>query len=466
MKRMITISCKKISTYALLLAAISFPLGKMHANDFFFGDVFSDGEADVETEEPPAETPGTFGSPLKSVRSPRHRDINYCLITNQNIVQIPRKLYFYATPFYQKVSRMEFLSEHIDRQAFENFIIPKIPPADQDDVKVILDKAFPIFERFTTQERKVGAQFKFDFPFKKWTFSLQVPLLASIRNLWVPVPDQEALRKILLTLPKDGVLKPDAIEAKLAETPFHIGFGDMRLRASFIPIKSQLITSRVGATLTVPTSRVFESLVRKTQTKEEAALRFEDVDFDNPESVKKAFSQVVKTFQGVSLRPSLGIGHWGMGVFVDSSIPLFEDTLKFWHKASFDYFLSSYEFRYIISSLHAFPQEKGVSLTPGSVIHSVFGSDYKFSDSWKLTVFYDLYYQCEEHIRKVKILNNALSFYNVSDIEKPRATQQKVGLNFAYLGQGWDMLVGGERVIDREGIGRGWSVFSEISCSF
>ena len=81
-------------------------------------------------------------------------------------------------------------------------------------------------------------------------------------------------------------------------------------------------------------------------------------------------------------------------------------------------------------------------------------------------IYHDLYYQCEEHIRRTHIKNEFLPFYNITDIEKPRASQHKIGLDLTYLGKGWDLLVGGERVIKHEGIGRGWSVFSEIACSF
>lgn len=455
---------KLFLTFTLLCSVLSQSLSIVHADIIDDEFDFVDEEGEIETTN--------VRKPLQSVRSPRHRDLLYCLPTNQkfDFEFAKKKTYLAVTPVLSRSTRMEFLADHINLTDLRGFLYDVTPPSKQSELGAMLDDFLPIFRRFTDQEWKGGVKFNFDFPFDRWTFSLETPFLLSLRNLWVPTPDQKRTREIFARMPSDGPLKPKEVEAKLAELPYKIGFGDTRLKFGFVPIKSQLISTMLGFSFNAPTSRLFDPL-KKTQTPEQAGLQFQEifnqVSGENGDAnLKKIFYQTITTLQQISLRPSLGIGHWGTGVFAHSLIPLFEDSIHFWHKVSFDYFLPGHDLRYIISSEHTFPQEKEVILTPGSVIHSVVGGDFKIASSCKIGLYHDWYYQCEEHIRKAHIKSEFLSYYNISDIEKPRAHQYKLGADFTYLGKGWELLLGGERVITHAGIGRGWSVFSEITCTF
>lgn len=464
MKKMMRHYGKLFFASALVCSALTLPVHKMYADIFDDEFDFADDEGETETTN--------VRKPLQSVRSPRHRDILYCLPTNQkfDFEFAKKKTHLAVTPVLHKASRMEFLADHINIPDLKGFLYDVTPPSEQANLGTVLDSFLPIFRRFTDQEWKAGFKFNFDFPFQRWTFSLESPFLISLRNLWVPTPDQHKTRQIFSQMPKDGPLKPEEVEAKLAELPYKVGFGDTRLKFGFVPIKSQLISTLLGFSFIAPTSRLFDPL-KKTQTPEQAGLQFDEIlnqvnGSKGDENLKKIFYQTIATLQHISLRPSLGTGHWGTGGFAHSLIPLFEDTISFWHKVSFDYFLPGHDLRYIISSEHTFPQEKEVILTPGSVIHSVVGGDFKVSSACKVGLYHDLYYQCEEHIRKAHIKSEFLSNYKVSDIEKPRAHQYKLGADFSYLGKGWELLLGGERVITHAGIGRGWSLFSEITCTF
>jgi len=432
------------------------------------GDELLDlGELEDVISEPEAEEAGTLGNPLVSVRSPRHRDIFYLLPTNHPFMVKDRKGHFFLKPFYNKASRMEYLSEKIDRLTTMDFIKTVVPPAERTKINSIIDTCWPIFERFTTQERKAGMIGSFYFPFKKWNFEFELPLLLSIRNLWLPETDQKLLRKTMRAMvPASGPLTPEQFEAELAQTPYRVGLGDTHLKFGFIPIKSQVIVAQLGVQVIVPTSRFFNP-VRRTQTDAQAAVQFKDIVADqSDENFRKMFYQTVDTLQGISLRPSLGVGHAGVGCFVNTYIPIFEDVFEFWTRSSFDSFLKAQELRYIISDLHTFPQEKKLKVNPGSIFHTVVGADLKGAPWWRLGAYYDFYFQCQERLVKAYIGTEYLPHYKVTDVIRPSATQQKLGGALTFFSHGWELAVGGERVVNHERIGRGWSVFSEFSYSF
>ena len=126
---------KSLTASLMLCSALVLPLCSIKAA--FIDDIFDEydfGDDETTIESSPRK-------PLKSVRSPRHRDILYCLPTNQkfNFEFAPKKTHLAVTPVLNKSSRMEFLADHINVTDLKNFLYDVTPPSEQAGLNKVLD---------------------------------------------------------------------------------------------------------------------------------------------------------------------------------------------------------------------------------------------------------------------------------------------------------------------------------------
>lgn len=156
--------------------------------------------------------------------------------------------------FYNQTSRMNFTEDSTCLQSYLDifdsntlqklsFIPEFFPNSSIDPIRIL-----PLFQNMTIQDRQAGCMFYGAKRYKKFYFSLTIPLLYHERNFYMTEEEQEAIIKAA------GIQTTD--DEYISEEHFisdRIGIGDTRIIIGFPVTKDRNLSVDVGAQITIPT---------------------------------------------------------------------------------------------------------------------------------------------------------------------------------------------------------------------
>lgn len=189
-------------------------------------------------------------------------------------------------------------------------------------------EALPFLEKITVQEHRIGGMINVGLRRGRWGVQLDTVLQLAERNYWMSKKNRNTLSAIL------GIEEDTRLNDVMK---MRFGLSDTRLKLGYTVIDKKKSKMAVGVSVIVPTSRIFDKKPKPV------------CDLTNTSSLtrKQLVKDLLAVTRAILIKPRLGTGHWGVGLFAEGKWAVIPHTLDVWGRLSFDYLFGGHEYRFM-----------------------------------------------------------------------------------------------------------------------
>ncbi len=427
----------------------------------------------------------TVSKPLyRNTFSPRSRDPLY--LVPQGYRDYKKKYSFSLYPFYNHTNRvnvslgdafsLDFQSNDKE-QDFFSMITENLGAGNPEDFSTIVH----LLKKLSVEERKTGGLVRGRLGYGPLFLSLDSSLLLVERNLVTSQEDEDRIRELVTA--NFGSDQTNEIDLKGEFVRQRIGLGDTRLSLGIIAIDQTNFKTILGFSGILPSSV--------------GALL--DGHFNNPRKIVLSdFGDDLERVRTILLNPKLGNNkHWGIGLFNETKLSMFDDVLSLWARVRFENFIPNKESRLVmfkprmniqqvVGNLDLLGDFKRQFIAPtifdaivnqGSVLTATVFGDLKINKRWTWGLGYDFYLKQREEIEKIISSNEQevgsninLLDLNIDNAENPTGVQHKVMTELNYnvflRDSSLSLGIGADYSLAATNLGKDWTVYTKFGWKF
>ena len=423
----------------------------------------------------------------KNTKAPAGRDILYLLphkITAVEYGGVACNLFFNMTNHMETNIKNLFELEATLKQEEFLALISEFLSSDMQPWEI--DQLLPLFDKINIQERKAGLLFQSAFIKGPLTVQLNTSIQLSERNFWLNESDLDELKELL----KNKFNTEGSFDMKELYK-LRIGMGDTRLKIGLNTINAPSFQLDVGIESFIPTSRA--SYTPKVRTTNPTSF--------NGDLLQESFIPMIKGVRDYLINPTIGIGHWGLGAYIESKADIFHDLIQLWTRFSYNMFFERTEDRLFMYNQtlkpedlklitsgqikdptaadkmlidyvrqYIYPSAFSSNIKPGDVANIIFAISIDLPKHNRWAVGYDFYAQREEAINGLNNTSASLQELKVEESQSPLVQQHKIFTEFLHTKpQKYGNLaygLGGDLTVASKGIGEDWTVYFKFVASY
>lgn len=346
-----------------------------------------------------------------------------------------------------------------------------------------LEQLLPLFQKITVCEYKGGALLQGGFIKGPLTVQLNSSIQLGIRHFWLNGHDRNALTELL----KDKFGTEGTFDIKeLVKIKF--GLGDTRFKIGLNTINATSFQMDIGFEAILPTSRASYTPKIKSMGSPSSLLE--------TDSIQDSVVPMLRGVRDYIINPTLGIGHWGLGAYLETKAGLFHDLAQLWTRVSYDIFCEGNEDRLFMykktlspSDLdnvknddagkeilinyirqYIFPTSFKTTTKPGDVVNIICAVSMDLPKKIRWAIGYDFYAQKKETIRELQNTSTLLNDLKVNETEAPFVSQHKIFTELLHTKESKysnrAFGIGGDTTVSSKGIGQDWTIYFKFTSSF
>jgi hypothetical protein len=352
--------------------------------------------------------------------------------------------------------------------------------------KRAVQQLLPLFKKITVQERKNGFFWQSAFIQGPVMLQINTSLQLGARNFWLKKSDADAIK---------AVFREQFGGADLNEHEFYkirVGMGDTRIKIGLNTMNMTSFQNDIGLETILPTSRL--SYTPKVDIGL-AQAKFKDAE------LAAAALRGLFGIRDCIVNPRLGIGHFGLGSYIESKVGIFHEMAHLWIRASYDVLFPSEEDRVFMfkqtktadellnfatypptseeekrarvdqfTQQYLFPSSFKTNVKPGSIVNFVAALNIDFTKNWLFAIGYDFYAQQSESILELLNTNINLLALRVNEAQFPAVNQHKIFSEILYhkraKNKDFGIGFGGDVTVTSHVLGHDWTVYAKVTAPF
>jgi hypothetical protein len=353
--------------------------------------------------------------------------------------------------------------------------------------KQAVQQLLPLFKKITIQEHKNGFFWQSAFIQGPVMLQINTSLQLGSRNFWLSKKDADAIK---------AVFREQFGGNDLNEHEFYkirVGMGDTRLKIGLNTINLTSFQNDIGIETILPTSRLsYTPKVNIGLT--QAKFKEEDL--------AAAALRGLYGIRDCMVNPQLGIGHFGLGCYVEEKVGIFHEMAHLWIRASYDVLFPGEEDRVYMfkqtktpdqllrfdtmqpapteaekkilvdqyTQQYLFPSSFKTNVQPGSVVNFVAAANIGFTKNWLFAIGYDFYAQQRESILELLNTNIDLQSLRVDAAQSAAVSQHKIFSEILYhkkaKNKDFGIGFGGDVTVTSHVLGHDWTVYAKVTAPF
>jgi len=377
------------------------------------------------------------------------------------------------------------LFDFVHTEPIINNVISSYLPETAD--KRSIQQLLPLFKKITVQERKNGFFWQSAFIQGPVMLQLNTSLQLGARNFWLSKGDADAIK---------AVFRKEFGGADLNEHEFYkirVGMGDTRIKIGLNTINMTSFQNDIGIETILPTSRL--SYTPKVNIGL-AQAKFQDTE------LAAAALRGLFGIRDYIVNPRLGIGHFGLGSYVESKVGIFHEMVHLWVRASYDVLFPGEEDRVYMfkqtktpaqllnfadmhptptdaekkalvdqfTQQYLFPSSFKTNVQPGGIVNFVAAANMDFTKNCLFAIGYDFYAQQRESLLELLNTNIDLQSLRVDAAQSPAVSQHKIFSEILYhkraKNKDFGIGIGGDITITSHELGHDWTVYAKVTAPF
>lgn len=351
--------------------------------------------------------------------------------------------------------------------------------------KQAVQQLLPLFKKITIQERKNGFFWQSAFVQGPLMLQINTSLQLGARNFWLSPTDADAIKAVF-----KGFGGNDLNEHEFYK--IRVGMGDTRIKIGLNTINMTSFQNDIGLETILPTSRL--SYTPRVDIGL-AQAKFKDAE------LAAAALRGLYGIRDYIVNPRLGIGHFGLGCYVEEKVGVFHEMAHLWFRASYDVLLPGEEDRVYMfkqtktakelldfasfppaseeekktrvdqyTQQYLFPSSFKTNVKPGSIVNFVAAANIDFTKKWLFAVGYDFYAQQRENILELFNTNINLNELRVDAAQTPAVSQHKIFSELLYhkraKNKDFGIGFGGDVTVTSHVLGHDWTVYAKVTAPF